>query len=212
MARSVRSTLMWAASVLSAFALSAHQAVQASESIYSSRPLKLPQIAPGAQCPVSIGSDDVVSSAHEYIFGAGGYFFGSGPVYVGLAWKPRNRAEARFELIEDMPRVSQGYRLKTPWVMEPEYEGELLVRGARIGPAGTRPILFRVPQQPVGPAMVLRSKVPGTYVPPAQARQVDAVWGFWPTSMFIPEPGCYALQMDTKSKSDIVVFEVTQEK
>lgn len=183
---------------------------QSIESSYVDRPLRLPRIAFEAQCPVSIGSKDVVSSAHGYIFGAGGYFFGEGPVYVGLAWKPADRAEARFELVDRMPRVSQGYGLKTPWIMNPEYKGEVLVRGARIRSAASDQILFHGPQSD-GPAMVLSFQEPGTLVSAAQRSEVDAVWGFWPTGMVVPGPGCYALQIDTESKSDIVVFEVIQE-
>ena len=144
---------------------------------------------------------------HPYIFGAGGYFFGKGPVYLGLAWKPADRAEARFELVERMPRVSQGYRLKTPWIMDPKYEGEALARGARIGSAVPAQILFDGPQAS-GPALVLRSQNPGTLVSPAQL-DAGRHWGFWPTSMVVPARGCYALQIDTESGSDIVVFEAT---
>ena len=51
---------------------------------------------------MSVGSNEVVSSTHPYIFGAGGYFFGNGPVYVGLAWKPTDSAEAVFELVDHL--------------------------------------------------------------------------------------------------------------
>jgi hypothetical protein len=105
-----------------------------------------------------------------------------------------------------MPRVSQGYGLKTPWIMDPEYKGEALVRGARIDSAESDQILFHGPEGH-GPALVLRFQNPGTLVSPAQLRQVDTVWGFWPTGMVVPGPGCYALQIDTEAKSDIVVFE-----
>jgi hypothetical protein len=183
---------------------------QARESSYADRPLRLPHIASKARCPVSIGSNEIISSAHQYIFGAGGYFFGEGPVFLGLAWKPADRAEARFSLVDRMPRGSQGYSLKTPWVMDPEYKGEALVRGARIGSAASGQIVFDGPQGD-SPALVLHFQDLGTIVSPAQARQIGAVWGFWPTGMVVPGPGCYALQIDTESTSDIVVFEAVQE-
>ena len=62
-----------------------------STSTYEERPLKLPQINLETKCPVSVGKNDIVSSAHQYIFGAGGYFFGTGPVYFALSWKPVDR-------------------------------------------------------------------------------------------------------------------------
>ena len=105
---------------------------------------------------MSVGSNAVVSSTHPYRFGAGGYFFGNGPVYVGLAWRPADRAEARFKLVDRMPRVSEGYRLKTPWIMDPKYQGAALVRGARIGSVESGRILFQGPE--TRPALVLRSK------------------------------------------------------
>jgi hypothetical protein len=178
-----------------------------SESSYSYRPLRLPHIEFKSACPVSIGSNGLVPSTHPHIFGAGGYFFGKGPVYVGLGWKPADRAEARFELVERMPRVPQGYRLKTPWIMDPQYEGEVLVRGARIGSNIPAQVLFDGPQA-TGPALVLRSRNPGTFTTPAQL-EAGQHWGFWPTSMIVPARGCYALQIDTESGSDIVVFEAT---
>ena len=180
---------------------------QGTGSSYLHRPLRLPYIKIESECPVSVGSNDVVPSTHPYIFGAGGYFFGKGPVYLGLAWKPADRAEARFELVERMPRVSQGYRLKTPWIMDPKYGGEALARGARIGSAVPAQILFDGPQAP-GPALVLHSQNQGTLVSPAQL-EAGQHWGFWPTSMVVPARGCYALQIDTESGSDIVVFEAT---
>ena len=182
-------------------------AAPASESGYSDRPLRLPHIESSTECPVSVGSNAVVSSTHPYIFGAGGYFFGNGPVYVGLAWKPADRAEARFELVDRMPRVSEGYRLKTPWIMDPKYQGAALVRGARIGSVESGRILFQGPEA-TGPELVLRFQVPGTLVSPAQLEE-GAHWGFWPASMVVQGPGCYVLQIDTELGSDFVVFEAT---
>jgi hypothetical protein len=185
------------------------RADQGQESSYLYRPLRLAQIAFESGCPVSVGSNALVPSSHPYIFGAGGYFFGKGPVYLGFGWKPADRAEARFELVERMPQVPQGYRLKTPLIMDPQYEGEALVRGARIGSDIPAQILFDGPRA-TGPALVLRSQNPGTFVTPAQL-EAGQHWGFWPTSMVVPARGCYALQIDTESGSDIVVFEATQE-
>ena len=80
---------------------------------------------------------------------------------------------------------------------------QAVVRGARIGVAVADQILFRG----WGPALVLHSIDPSRSL--EWERRVGAMWGFWPTSMILPGPGCYAIQIDTESKSDIVVFEVT---
>ena len=172
---------------------------------YMDRPLKLPQIAPGTACPVSVGANNLVSSAHGYIFGAGGFFFGTGPVYVALAWKPRDRPEGYFDL-DRVPTVPEGYRLKTPWIMHPAYDGEALVRGARIATAAIREILFNG-EPHFQPTLILRSADRPKTNSYLEDGKIDAVWGWWPTNLVLPEPGCYAIQIDTESNSDIVVFE-----
>jgi hypothetical protein len=34
-------------------------------------------------------------------------------------------------------------------------------------------------------------------------------WSFWPTSMYLPGPGCYGVQIDTLQGTDTVVFNAT---
>jgi len=34
-------------------------------------------------------------------------------------------------------------------------------------------------------------------------------WSFWPTSMYVPRPGCYGVQIDTPQGMYIVVFSAT---
>jgi len=174
---------------------------------YTKRPLTLPQLEPGASCPVTVGANDVVSSAHGYIFGAGGYFFGTGPVYIALAWKPRDRPEGFFDL-DRVPTAPEGYRLKTPWIMHPAYDGEALVRGSQIGKKKPREILFNGGPS-FEPTLILRSADRSKSNSYLEDGKIDVVWGWWPTSMVLPEPGCYAIQIDTKTNSDIVVFEAT---
>lgn len=187
---------------------SAVRSADAPISTYLERTLELPKLDAGEPCPVSVGDNQVVSSRHTYIFGAGGYFFGTGPVYLALSWKPRDRAEAFFSL-DRVPLIPEGYRLKTPWIMKPEYQGEALVRGAQIGVETRHKILFRETTQVQGvtETMVLRAGVRGTLISESQAGAVDALWGFWPSSMILPEAGCYAIQIDTEDKSDIIVIE-----
>lgn len=179
-----------------------------SSSAYIDRALDLPKLYNNIHCPISTGDDTVVSSDHGYIFGAGGYFFGSGPVYLALSWKPGDRAEAYFEL-DPRTLTSHGYRLKTPWIMHPEYKGQALIRGARIEANSTHEILFRENTQAVSATanMILRSEVVGTLISVEQRSAVEAVWGFWPSSMILSTPGCYAVQIDTEHGTDIVVFQ-----
>lgn len=175
---------------------------------YIDRALNLPELDAHGDCPISIGDNNVVSSEHAYIFGAGGYFFGSGPVYLALSWKPGDRAEAWFELNPRM-LTSNGYSLKTPWIMNPDYSGAALIRGVRIGSEDAQEIAFHENTQaePVTEKMTLRSELVGTFVSSSQKQAVNEVWGFWPSSMILSGPGCYAIQIDTEGGSDIVVFE-----
>ncbi len=177
-------------------------------SAYSDRKLSLPKLSSNSECPISTGNNNVVSYDHGYIFGAGGYFFGSGPVYLALSWKPWDRAEAYFEL-DPRTLTADGYRLKTPWIMRPDYNGQALIRGAEIGSDSANEILFRENTQAIRIAadMILRSEVTGTLISAEQKGAVDAVWGFWPSSMILSKPGCYAIQIDTEHGSDTVVFE-----
>ena len=177
-------------------------------SAYIDRALNLPKLSSNNECPISTGDNIVLSSDHGYIFGAGGYFFGSGPVYLALSWKPWDRAEAYFEL-DPRTLTSDGYRLKTPWIMHPDYNGQALIRGAQIGSDSADEILFRENTQAVRitAEMILRSDVTGTLISAEQKNAVGAIWGFWPSSMILPKPGCYAIQIDTEHGSDTVVFE-----
>ena len=177
-------------------------------SAYIERPLRLPEVGTHGECPVSTGENNVVSSEHGYIFGAGGYFFGSGPVYLALSWKPWDRAEAWFDL-DPRSLWDDGYRLKTPWIMDPQYVGVALIRGKQLDSDTDNAISFaeNTQAESLTMNMVLRSDTTGTLVPDSYEEAVDSIWGFWPSHVVIAGPGCYAIQIDTEDGSDIVVFE-----
>ena len=199
-------SLMYGGSVVVVHALTEDRQSPA----YIDRTLNLPTLDGNDECPIGTGDNNVVSSDHGYIFGAGGYFFGNGPVYLALSWKPWDRAEAYFEL-DPRTLTPDGYRLKTPWIMHPDYDGQALIRGAQIGSDSPDEILFRESTQAARTTanMVLHSEVTGTRVSAEQRSAVDATWGFWPSSMILPKSGCYAIQIDTEHGSDTVVFEAT---
>ena len=175
---------------------------------YIDRALDVPELGVDDECPVSIGDNNVVSSEHGYIFGAGGYFFGAGPVYLALSWKPWDRAEAWFEL-DPRTLSADGYRLKTPWIMDPQYVGAALIRGVQLGADTQNEILFaeNTQAQPITRNMVLRSDTTGTLVPDSYEQTVDAIWGFWPSHVIVSGPGCYVIQIDSEDGSETVVFE-----
>ena len=159
------------------------------------RALKLPVIAPGEPCPTSTGRLDV--APHEsHIFGAGSFWFGRGPIFVGLAWKDSADDRATFRL-ERVPRDANTYRAKTPWVGDASYSGPILIRGYGLTEPRRR-LEFDV----FGAGRM------GTLHLTAPNAPSVGLWSFWPSSMWVPGPGCYAVQVDTLPGTDIIVFEV----
>ena len=162
----------------------------------SQRPLELPSVSASDSCPVSIGHRDVVPN-EPYIFGAGGYWYGRGPVYFALSWKSSDVQEATFSL-NPIPFDGVLYRAKTPWVADAKYSGPILVRGRRLDSHEVLELAIDG-ERNWGPDL-------NNWIRP---RDVESAWWFGPSSMFIPGPGCYAVQIDTAESTDVVVFEAT---
>src|SRR5262245_41096782 len=157
------------------------------------RALRLPAVEPNQPCPTSTGRRDVVPSQPQ-IFGAGGYWFGHGPVFVGLFYigPEENKASFRLSVIG---RDGNGHRAKTGWAIDPSYSGPIMIRGHGLSAEGT-PLTFSATGSK--PEAVLRLTSPN--VSPA------TLWSFWPSSMWIDRPGCYGVQIDTAAGTDVVVF------
>lgn len=166
----------------------------------SQRGLELPILQPGDKCPSSMGDRDTIPH-EDYIFGSGGVWFGSGPVYVNLAWKDTPGGAATFSLAK-VPFEVDAFRAKTPWVAGPSYTGPILVRGQRLDGGKDDPILFRGSETSAyaSPKSAMRMEAPN------RAETSDD-WSWWPTSMFLPGPGCYGLQIDTPVGTDVLIFE-----
>jgi hypothetical protein len=162
------------------------------------RALKLPTAAPGSPCPVSNGSREAVPEA-EYIFGSEGYWFGSGPVYLSLGWHDRRTPQAMFSL--DGVSFEEGYyQAKSPWVARPDYVGRIRVRGRQIDHPDAKTVLFSEGGSRADEDL-------GFY---SYGGRGTSRWAFWPASLHVPGPGCYALQIDTEDLTDFIVFETTQ--
>jgi len=104
------------------------------------RPLNFPALSAGERCPISHGSRDTVPRA-DYIFCAGCYWFGKGPVFFALSWSDQGTDLARFSL-NKVPYEQRTYRAKTPWVSKPEYYGPILIRGRLLGEDATEKLRF----------------------------------------------------------------------
>lgn len=159
------------------------------------RPLRLPALGVGQACPVSVGTRNEVP-AQSHIFGAvsGQLWFGSGPVYFAWMWRKSAGDSATFNL-DRVPIENGARRAKTPWVSVPSYSGPIVIRGRALGPDGKA---IRFGGSNTGPNDRLRLQAPNEPSP---------LWSFWPSSILVPGPGCYGLQIDTLSATDILVFE-----
>jgi hypothetical protein len=190
-----RFTIAAAASILMSDvgAAPAHQSVS-----LDARPFSFPNLRTNQPCPISTGRLDAVPSQPQ-IFGGGGFWFGEGPVFVGLFWKESDQNRAVFDM-EPIPRDRNrnAYSAKTGFVIDPSYSGPILIRGHALGAEGS-PLVFRALDWNPDPVLHLWSPT----VSPA------TLWSFWPTLMWVPGPGCYGVQLDTHSTTDVVVFEAT---
>lgn len=162
------------------------------------RELILPSLGDREPCPASKGRTSTVPE-EDYIFGAGGYWYGNGPVYFGLSWKIPDEQRAVFS-IDRVPLEGGEFRAKTPWVSSPSYSGPILVRGKNLK-SNDRKNELRFSEQGAQRAnwLVLAS-------PNAPAGKS---WSFWPTLLWLPGAGCFGIQIDTLIGTDVVVFEAT---
>jgi hypothetical protein len=162
------------------------------------RPLSLPVLLPGDPCPLSKGSAEIVPR-EPYIFCAGCLWFGRGPAYFPLTFHDRQSEDAVFSL-DEVPHSDSSYRVKTPWVSKPKYEGPILIRGRQLDGTGEHKLGFST--DPSGGHEQLQ--LTGYGGPDS------TLWGFWIANMWVPGPGCYGVQIDTMPGTDIVIFKATR--
>jgi len=159
------------------------------------RPDILPRLGEKEACPISLGTRGTVP-LQPHIFG-GALWFGAGPVYFALAWKASSDDGAIFAL-NAVPHDRGARRAKTPWVSSPSFSGPVLIRGRALDANGT-PLRFDATGS--GPESRLQLTAPNA--------PSSKLWSFWPSSMWVPGPGCYGVQIDILAGTDIVIFEAT---
>lgn len=162
------------------------------------RKLKLPSLHPGERCPVSRGSREAVPHV-GYIFCSECLFFGRGPAYLSSLFFDNPNADVAVMNLDKVFYRDQGaYSAKTAWVSRPDYSGPILARGRRLD--GDGQLQFHFDSRGIRDLQL------------APLRRADASqWSFWPTSLVVPGPGCYGIQIDTTRGTDVVILEAIKD-
>lgn len=159
------------------------------------RPLRLPTIAPGGVCAADHGR--VVQSG----FGSAA---GEGPAYiVGLGTDGAIRATGPTPGAQSSRAWGNEFVI---FIIAPSYRGPVLVRGHQVD--GPHALLFNGGLDQTNgfdqttPTLLGQLRLAGD---PAYG----APWPNFPAYLRLQAPGCYAIQMDGATFSEVVVFRVT---
>ncbi|HEX8597424.1 MAG TPA: hypothetical protein VF952_02810 [Chloroflexia bacterium] len=154
------------------------------------RPLKTQPLGPGEPCPTSKSRKDLRPGIS---------LFGNGPVYL---------QKATFR-VPDVPDIDgdfglpgyiydeskKAYRIKGPWLSEPHYPGPILIRGHRFDGDGV--VRFDYAGGRFSPEMRLED---------LNSLDADSGWRFWPSTIWVPGPGCFAFQVDGLYFTEVIVL------
>jgi hypothetical protein len=153
------------------------------------RPLHLPELAPGAPCPVSKPAG---GSFARYGIGRG---IGPGPAY------PIGPALIRFPY-PPSPASVYGHEwggTKVLWFVAPRYRGPVLIRGRKLD----APVEVRFDRGTLPPAELRIARGARGGEPPGFELIGQR---YRPSSTRLRESGCYAYQIDGTSFSRVIVF------
>jgi hypothetical protein len=154
-----------------------------------SRPLHLPPLGPNASCPTSTGS-----FLHTPL--TSGTALGNGPVRI-LIGNAGDLAHGRVDV--GTSNTSHWGALETIWIAVPGYEGPFVVRARRIGAPGA------IEVQP-GPTGLTPGSGP-LVVPAGPTANSANGYRAVPGSIWVKSPGCYGVQIDGGSFSEVTVVD-----
>lgn len=157
------------------------------------RPLRLPPVPPGGRCPVTRGARAYVPEGFR------GVFLGTGPVRPDVGgYTDRTQRDSASGIAYLEPTTTDGWHaFKTLWIVNADYTGPVLIRGARLDRPGA---LAFSPDSPTADSQL---------VIPA-GRTLNEYHGMRsaPGATLVHGPGCYGYQVDGPGLSETIVVNV----
>jgi hypothetical protein len=138
-------------------------------------PLLLARLPAGGSCPVTSAASVAPGIVDAQ---------GDGPIYA---------ADRGHLDLSDAVRKSDGlYWIKVAWLSTAEYDGPVLIRGQRVDADGVMKF------SPGGAELRLSRAGDMTW----DGKPVG--WRAWPSQVLLPDPGCYAWQIDGATFTDVI--------
>jgi hypothetical protein len=151
------------------------------------RPLHFPSLRSGEACPPSSGRP------MGNPIGAG-VAVGTGPVRAILA----TSGDVRIGDADlDMNGVPGWRMIKTLWIVQPSYQGPVVIRAERLD--GSSPVVL-------GGSGALPSRAAPIVIPPGPTVNGADGWRTAPSGTWAKSAGCYAWQVDGLTFSDVIVI------
>ncbi len=153
------------------------------------RPVVLPSTDSATRCPVTAPTTDAIPDLANVVGEGTGRAAGivGGAVSVGD------------------PGNGEWWAGKVLFAVDPSVEGPVVVRGGLVGGSGG--LGFGPSPAPVEPQFVIPAlSEPGTG---ATEATLPGAWRAEPAEVRVSMPGCYAVQIDTATSSDVIVFRAT---
>jgi hypothetical protein len=154
------------------------------------RPLRLPTLATGGECPVTRAGplDPPPPPGHALSTGGAPSALGDAPLFPDARYFDQ---KTRLGVRSGHPHPGW-YVAKTPWASATGYRGWTLIRTASLDGSGQALVVLQLPD---GPA-----------IGDAVAVNVQADWQYWGGSTEVTNPGCYAYQIDGSGFTEVIVF------
>jgi len=155
--------------------------------LLAARPLHLPTLASGSPCPTAPG--------HTVNSGLGPAL-GDGPVY--FASEGTDKGAVEYAPAESFNSQEWGGQ-KTIFAISPDYQGQVLLRGHQLD--GSDDLRFGIEDVPAD-----------RLVEKASPDYNDNHWSYGIDHMRMRAPGCYAVQADGTTFTEVIVFQAVPQK